>query len=468
MIKPGNSGEAKDGRKRERANEMQMEKKPLKLPKAKIKGATEPPGLAKPAVWSERMLETLERGVQGGAWYTLIDKVYQQVNLEEAYERIKRNGGSAGVDHVRVEQFGKRKQEELIKLAESIRTGSYRPQAIKRVHIPKLGGGARPLGIPTVRDRIVQAAVRQVIEPIFEHEFLSCSYGFRPGRGCKDALRRVDELLKQRYTVVVDADIKGFFDTINQDKLIELVRKRVKDKKVIELLNGFLKQGINIDGEELAPATEGTPQGGVISPLLANIYLHQLDEIVTKQGYQMVRYADDFVILCRTQQEAEQALNLVHEVMINIELELHPEKTHIVDMGNPGGAFEFLGYRFKNNKEKILRYPRQKSTNKLKEKVRALTPRLSGMSLECIVARVNLTLKGWFEYYKHSSSYAFGKEDSWVRSRLRSILSRRRKTGSRSRYGLAHQRWPNRFFHELGLFCLSSAHTSLRNQSDCR
>ncbi len=447
---------------------MEQEDKPLRLREAKREGAAGRNSWAKPVVWSERMLAALERGVQGNAWYTLIDKVYQMRNLEEAYERVRRNGGSAGVDQVSVDKFGKRKQEELNKLATGIKTGSYRPEAIKRVYIPKAGGGRRPLGIPTVRDRIVQTAIRQVIEPIFEKEFLSCSYGFRPGRGCKDALREVDELLKQGNTVVVDADIKGFFDAINQDKLIELVGERIKDSEVIDLIQRFLKQGIDENGHELEPAMEGTPQGGVISPLLANIYLHQLDKIMTKQGYQIIRYADDFVILCKTQQEAEQALSLVQDVMRTIELKLHPDKTHIVDMGNLDAAFEFLGYRFHNHKGKTVRYPRSKSRNKLRDKVRTLTPRLSGQSMKTIIGEINRVTNGWFEYYKHSSNCAFNSEDSWIRSRLRSILSRRRKTGTRNRYGLAHFRWPNRYFIDRGLFCMSASHDVLRCQSASR
>jgi RNA-directed DNA polymerase len=449
---------------------MGQEAKPLILREARKEGAAEQISWVKPVVWSERMLEALERGVPGNAWYTLIDKVYQERNLLEAYERVKRNGGSAGVDHVSVKQFSERLQEELSKLAESIKAGSYRPQAIKRVYIPKAGGGGgeRPLGIPSVRDRVVQAAVRQVIEPIFDKEFLSCSYGFRPGRGCKDALRRVDELLHQGHTVVVDADIKGFFDTINHEQLIELVNKHIKDNKMIELLKGFLKQGILEDGQELDPAAEGTPQGGVISPLLANIYLHQLDEIVTKQGYQIVRYADDFVIMCKTQQEAEQALSLVQEVMEKIELKLHPDKTHVVNMVNPDSFFEFLGYRFKNHKGRILKYPGPKSINKLRDKIRTLTPRLSGASMECIVDRINPAIRGWFNYFKHSSSKAFGREDGWIRSRLRAILSRRRKSGSRNRYGTAHNRWPNKFFHDLGLYCIDISHANFRFQSASR
>lgn len=446
------------------SEQMKQETKPSILPEARKEGATEQTGWVKPVVWSSRMLEALERGVPGNAWHSLIDKVYQERNLLEAYERIKRNGGGSGVDHVSVRKFGERLQEELTKLAGSIKAGNYRPQAIKRVYIPKAGGGKRPLGIPTVRDRIVQAAVRQVIEPIFEKDFLDCSYGFRPGRGCKDALRTVNQLLHQGNTVVVDADIKGFFDTINQEQLTELVNKRIKDSKVMELLKGFLKQGIFENGQELDPAIEGTPQGGVISPLLANIYLHQLDETTTKHGYQIVRYADDFVIMCRTQEDAEQALSLVQEVMKKIKLTLHPDKTHIINMVNPGAAFEFLGYRFKNHKGKILKYPRPKSVTKLRDKIRTLTPKLSGASMRSMVERINSVTTGWFNYYKHCSPQAFGSQDSWIRSRLRAILSRRRKTGSRNRYGKAHCRWPNQFFHDLGLYCMDISHARLRVQ----
>jgi RNA-directed DNA polymerase len=444
---------------------MEQEERPSILREARKGGAAKRSSWVKPVVWSERMLEALERGVPGNAWYTLIDKVYQERNLLEAYERIKRNGGGAGIDHVSVEQFGEQLQEELRKLTGNIKGGSYRAQAIKRTYIPKAGGGERPLGIPTVRDRIVQAAVRQVIEPIFEKDFLDCSYGFRPGRGCKDALRTVSQKLHQGNTIVVDADIKGFFDTIKQERLIELVNKRIKDNKVMELVKGFLKQGILEEGKEFDPATEGTPQGGVISPLLANIYLHQLDETITKHGYQIVRYADDFVVMCKTQQEAEQALQLVQEVMEKIELKLHPDKTHIVNMGKPDAAFEFLGYRFKNHKGRILKYPRPKSIAKLRDKIRTLTPKLSGASMKSIVDKINPVTKGWFDYFKHSSTQAFGNQDSWIRSRLRAILSRRRKTGSRNRYGRAHNRWPNHHFHDLGLYCMAISHTNLRLQS---
>ena len=437
---------------------------PSEVRRAKQGGEVQRESWIEAAAWTDRMLEALERGVRGGVWFALIDKVFSVRNLEAAYRRVERNGGSAGVDHVSVEDYGLRLEEELKKVSKSLQDETYRPQAIRRVYIPKAGGGKRPLGIPTVRDRVVQAAVKQVIEPIFEREFLPCSYGFRPNRGCKDALRAVDTMLQAQHTVVVDADIKSFFDTIGHDKLMELVSKRVQDGRVLRLIDAFLHQGILEDGKERQEADEGTPQGGVISPLLANIYLHQLDEALTKEGYRLVRYADDFVVLCDSREEGERVLGLLTEVLKELGLTLHPDKTHVVDMQEAGASFEFLGYRFKNHKGKMLRYPRSKSIYKLREAVRGLTPRLSGQSMEDIVLRLNQTLSGWYAYFKHCSRNAFEEHDSWIRMRLRAILCRRTKCSSR-RYGRAQTLWPNRHFKELGLLFLSVQHASDRVQS---
>ena len=420
-------------------------------------------GVGCTAVWSDRMLAALERGVPNG-WFTLMDKVYRGKNLEAAYEGVRRNKGSAGVDHVSVTEFGKRCDVEFAKLEVALRTGTYAPQSVRRVHIPKAGGGQRPLGIPTVRDRVVQAAVRQVIEPIFEHEFLPCSYGFRPNQSCKDALRAVSTALRSGYTVVVDADIKGFFDSIDHTKLMGFVGERIKDGSLLKLIDSFLHQGIFEQNKEWEPAEMGTPQGGVISPLLANIYLHQLDKAVTKAGYRMVRYADDFVIMCRTQEEAKSALALVAEKVEELKLTLHPDKTHVVDMAMPGGAFEFLGYLFKNHKGRTLKYPRPKSIQKMRDSVRELTPRNCGHSMKVTIEKLNQRLRGWFEYFKHSSSCAFERQDAWIRSRLRHILCKR--TGSKSRgHGKSHFRWPNKYFTDLALFSLASAHAALRQSA---
>ena len=216
------------------------------------------------------MLKTLETGVRGGVWFSLIDKVYSKANLEGAYRRVAANKGGAGVDHVSVKKFGERLEEELGRLREQLKAGVYRPQAVKRVMIPKPGSQERrPLGIPTVRDRVVQSAVRQVIEPIFEKDFAPNSYGFRPQRGCKDALREVNRRLKEGNRWVVDADFKSYFDTISHEKLMGRVEEKVSDSRVLDLLAGFLKQSVMDEVKEWTPET-GTPQGGVISPLLAN------------------------------------------------------------------------------------------------------------------------------------------------------------------------------------------------------
>jgi len=257
-------------------------------------------GWVEPTVWTERMLTALDEGVKGGVWYSLMDKVHPERVLRAAYFRVAANKGAAGVDHVTVTMFEDRLEENLKDLSDALRTGTYRPQAIRRHWIPKPGSQEkRPLGIPTVRDRVVQTALRQVLEPIYERDFATHSYGFRPGKGCKDALRRVDELLKGGYTHVVDADLKSYFDTIPHDRLLALVAKKVSDGKVLNLIDAFLHQGV-LDGLDEWTPEQGTPQGAVISPLLSNIYLDPLDHLMAESGFAMVRYADDFVILCRS------------------------------------------------------------------------------------------------------------------------------------------------------------------------
>lgn len=407
-----------------------------------------------PEVWTERMLTALEQGVQGGKWFSLMDKVYALPNLRRAFEGVKANGGAAGVDHQTVEEFERHLEENLEKLSRSLREGSYRPQSIRRVWIPKPGSREkRPLGVPTVRDRVVQAALRHVLEPIFERDFAAHSYGFRPNRGCKDALRRVDGLLREGYAWVVDADLKSYFDTIPHRQLLERVSAKVSDGKVLNLIEAFLTQQVLETAEGWTPE-EGTPQGAVLSPLLSNIYLDPLDHGLAEGGFEMVRYADDFVVLCRSEAEAQQALEGVRRWTEAAGLRLHPEKTRIVDATQPGG-FEFLGYHF----ERGRRWPREKSLTRFKDVIRSKTRRTNGQSFQATVVEVNRTLVGWFEYFKHSHKFTFSRLDKWLRKRLRSIL-RKRQGRKGCGQGWDHHRWTNAFFTEQGLYSLTAAHAS--------
>ena len=357
-----------------------------------------------------------------------------------------------------VAMYERRLDANLAALVTALRTGTYRPQAIRRHWIPKPGTRERrPLGIPTVRDRVVQTAVQLVLEPIFEAGFADHSYGFRPRRGAKDALRRVAKLLRAGYTHVVDADLQTYFDSIPHAPLRARVRMKVSDGRVLALLDGFLQQPIFDQLQQWTPE-EGTPQGAVISPLLANLYLDPLDHAMAAAGHEMVRYADDFVVLCRSAEEAEQALAIVRRWTEAASLRLHPQKTRLVDVQHSDG-FDFLGYHF----ERDRRWPRAKSLTKLKDVLRHKTRRTNGQSLAVIIADVNRTTQGWFAYFKHSHG-TFKTLDSWVRRRLRSLLRKRlRRKGCGSvRDNL---QWSNDFFAAQGLFSLALAHAAVRQSA---
>lgn len=403
------------------------------------------------------MLTALEQGVRGGRWHTLIDKVYALPTLRAAFARVKANRGAPGVDHVTVTMFEARCEANLAALSAALRDGTYRPHPIRRQWIPKGPRDRRPLGIPTVRDRVVQTALRLVLEPIFETSFAPHSYGFRPQRSAKQALRRVVTLMRAGYRHVVDADLQTYFDSIPHASLRAGVRSKVSDGRVLALIDAFLQQPI-FEGLAQWTVDAGTPQGAVISPLLANLYLDPLDHTVAAAGYEMVRYADDFVLLCRTAEDAQQALTLVQRWTAAAGLRLHPEKTQLVDMQLPGG-FDFLGYHF----ERDRRWPRKKSRAKLQDAVRQKTRRTNGNSLAVIIADVNRTLQGWFEYFKHSQR-SFAKLDGWIRRRLRSIL-RKRLRGHACPVWRDNRRWPDRFFTTQGLFSLAQAHAALRQSS---
>ena len=403
------------------------------------------------------MLSALVNGVKGGKWYSLMDKVYAPKALAVAWAKVRANKGAAGVDGQSIERFAAKAELYLSELSTALRDGTYRPQAVKRVEIPKGDGRTRPLGIPTVKDRIVQQAVRLVVEPIYESGFCDGSYGFRPGRGCHDALREVDRLIKDGYTYVVDADLQSYFDTIPHDRLMARVDDKVSDGRVLDLIRGWLKADI-LKGLERWTPRLGSPQGAVISPLLANIYLDPLDRLMAERGYRMVRYADDFVILCRSREEADAALDLVRHWVSDNQLTLHPEKTHVGDCRMPGQGFEFLGYRFEAGK----RYVRKKSLDKFKDTIRDKTRRTRGQSLAVIIADLNRVLRGWFNYFKQAHPTTFKDLDGFIRRRLRALLLKQQK---RVHFGVSqdvHRRWPNAYFANAGLFAMNTAWQAAR------
>jgi len=406
------------------------------------------------------MLEALDKGVKGGVWFSLIDKVYRPQVLMAAWLQVRGKGRAVGSDRQSLEQFEEQLTTNLAKLETELRTETYRPRPIRRTFIPKPGSkGKRPLGIPAVRDKVVQTALKMVIEPIFEREFIDTSHGFRPGRGCKDALRKVERLLKAGYTWVVDADLKSYFETIRHGRLMMELQQRIADSRVLELIESFLKQQILEDLKLWTPEA-GSPQGAVISPLLSNIYLHEVDKAMKAAGYEMVRYADDFVILCKSQREAEAALARVTELIRERGLTLHADKTSLVNTQQPGQSFEFLGYHF----EKGTRWPRKKSLNKFKDTIRRKTKRSNGRSMAQIIDDVNKTSEGWFEYFKHSHWKTFKPLDGWIRRRFRTILRGYTKGKGISR-GKDNIRWPNQYFRDLGYFSLYDAHRALLQSS---
>lgn len=430
------------------------EKLPERVPFAATPAGETPAidGWAQRAVWTDRMLSTLLNGtVKGGRWHALIDKVYGELNLFLAARQVLGKQGAAGVDHQTTEEFERHLTVETRRLSEQLRGNTYRPQAVRRAWIPKPGdpNAKRPLGIPTVRDRVVQKALVNVIEPILDHTFHDRSFGFRHGRSCRDALRVVEQKLSEGYVYVVDADLKGYFDTIPKDRLMERIRESISDRRVLELIGQFLDQSILEELREWTPEA-GVPQGAVLSPVLSNVYLNPLDQEIADDGFEMVRYADDFVILCRSQFEAEVALETVRAWVDQAGLTLHPTKTRIMD--SRVESFQFLGYSFRG--EEI--HPRAGSLQKLKDTVRAKTPRKSGKSLESMIVSLNATLRGWFTYFRYARWPVFKDLDGMVRRRLRRLLEKRHRRNPERLP--ATQRWPNAYFAECGLFSLREAH----------
>jgi len=399
------------------------------------------------------MLAALGNGVRGGHWHSLIDKVYAPRTLWAAWERVAANQGAAGIDRMSIERFEAHAERYLTELAEALRTNVYQPSPVRRVHIPKGNGKTRPLGIATVKDRVVQTALKLVMEPIFEKDFRPVSYGFRPERGCKDALRVVHQALKEGYTWVVDADLQSYFDTIPKEPLLALVREQVSDSRVLALVRAFLDQDV-MDGLKRWTPMAGTAQGSALSPLLANLYLHGLDRLMSEAGIRYVRFADDFVALCRTRQEADAVLRAIQAWVMQNGLQLHPEKTRVGHCVEKGQGFEFLGYRFEAGR----RWVRPKSRKALRDKIREKTGRTRSGSLETIIKELNPLLKGWFGYFRHAHRSTFRDVDGFVRRRLRALLRKREKRPGFGRTAHDHHRWPNAFFAAHGLFTLHEAH----------
>lgn len=407
---------------------------------------------AQPVVWTDRMLTTLlENKVRGGKWHALIDKVYAELNLFTAARKVTAKEKAAGVDGQSCEAFEEHLLVETRQLAEQIQSQTYRPQAVRRVHIPKPGrpNETRPLGIPTVRDRVVQRAVVDVIDPILDHQFHERSFGFRHGRGAHDALRIVEQKLQDGYVYVVDADLKGYFDTIPKDRLLALVKEHISDSRMLGLIKLFLDQNILEELHEWTPIA-GVPQGAVLSPVLSNLYLNRLDHKMADEGFEMVRYADDFVVLCRSQSEAEAALQLIAQWVEQAGLTLHPTKTKIVDSRSE--SFAFLGYSFRGDNI----YPRRESLVKMKARIKELTHRKRPGSIQTIAKELNRVLMGWFGYFRHCRWTIFKDLDAKIRSRLRRLLLKRHRTNPQRLP--RQQRWPNDYFAKAGLYSLRAAH----------
>jgi RNA-directed DNA polymerase len=378
--------------------------------------------------------------------HSAIDKIYNWRNLELASEKVVKNKGSGGVDKISIEMWAKHKEKYLLGLRKSLMNNNYRSKPVKRVYIDKPGTKKkRPLGIPVVKDRVCQQAVHNVLSPLFENYFHEESHGFRPGRSTKSAAKRIEEIRRLGYRYVVDLDIKGFFDNVDHEILMRLVRKVVMDRRVLGLIRGWLKAGVMEEGK-IRYLTSGTPQGGVISPLLSNVYLTPFDDALTEKGYRHIRYADDVLIMCRTNEEAVEALEYARTILATLKLELSDEKTKISTFKD---GFDFLGFHFGKGGRGVGR----KSLKSFYQKVRESTKRLQGdKPLKKIVEDLNPILQGWGNYHKEGRNVGlFTKLDRWVRNRLRSYHNKQ----WRNRKG-TNFRPSQKELKQIGLFSLKS------------
>ena len=356
-----------------------------------------------------------------GRWHSLADKVWAMPNLHAAWKKVKANRGAAGPDGETLTDFAEDLWENLRRLHEELKAGSYRPKPVRRVYIPKADGKQRPLGIPAVRDRVVQQAVVNILEPIFEPKFADCSFGFRPGRNAHQAIRRVAGWLKAGWQWVVDIDLKGFFDTVDHDVMMAAVSREIADGTVLGWVKAFLTAGVMEEGR-LTHAVTGTPQGGVISPLLANIYLNHFDQEMERRGCKLVRYADDLVLVARLERKAEHWLAVARQVLEkDLKLTINEEKTKLAHAHWEG--FCFLGHAHDHGYWK----PREKAITAFKDRIRELTGRQRGVSLTRMLRELAPVLRGWGNYFRLGAvKQMYQVLDRWVRMRIRSYVHKRK------------------------------------------
>lgn len=408
---------------------------------------------ASTCIWSTNMLRALDNSAKGFKWYSLKDKICRETALEFGFYKVYRSDGGCGIDGQTIKMFEENLRPNITSLSKKLMNTQYEPMSTMRVYIDKPGSTAkRPLGIPTVTQRTVEATFKFALEPIFENDFLDCSYGFRPHRSTKVALQEVASTLEVGNKFVIDADIKGYFDSIDHNLLMQFIKERIADKWVLRYLERFLKNDIMENLKTWKP-TMGSPQGSVLSPLLSNIYLHKLDERMTDEGFKMIRYADDFVVMCKTMEEATKGLQIIKEVMDKLKLTLHPDKTKIVEVTKEVG-FEFLGYLFLENR----RRPRDKSLKAFRRKIKEKTPRNQGDSLVKVISVIKPIIVGWYAYFKYvkNAPTIFRELDGFTRRRLRSILAKSQKKKGSHRMS-DNFKYPNKYFQDLGLFSLQNA-----------
>ncbi|CAN7490764.1 group II intron reverse transcriptase/maturase [Variovorax sp. LjRoot84] len=431
----------------------------------------------------QRQLWAAAKRAPGRRFHALYGQICRDDILQEAWRRVKANRGAAGVDRQSIDQIQQYGVDRFLgEIAATLRAGDYRAQAVRRTYIPKADGSARPLGIPTVRDRVVQMAAKLVLEPVYEADFLSCSYGFRPRRSATQALEELRKLGARGGQWVLEADIRDYFGSIDHGKLMKLVERRVSDGRMLKLLRQWLQAGVLEEGA-VRSAAAGTPQGGVISPLLANIYLHVLDQVWTKRCAHLgtlVRYADDFVIMCRNGADCEEARERIGHIMQRLGLELHPGKTRVVELTQGKEGFDFLGCHLHKRmsgriwqNQGLRRYylhrgPSGRAMNRIRERVRQITPRgRCHQDVRSVIAELNPVLRGWGQYFQSgNAARQFGALDSFVVRRLRKLRVARKGRNLRPGEAPGYSR---EYFEALGLYRLRGtirypAHSLLHNK----